>query len=87
MPSQNTLIWVGAAAFVVVAAGAGAVVWTHAELLEPNPADIPVVASAPVEPKPPILRLPRLPFTAAGKRSGARRQAPTDRALSRLSTS
>ncbi len=50
MPSRNTLIWVGAAAgLAVVAAGAGAVVWTYPDLLEPNPADIPLVASAPVE--------------------------------------
>src|SRR6202021_918264 len=54
MASRNTLIWVGAAALVVVAAGAGAVVWTYPELLEPNPADL-VVASAPVESKSPIV--------------------------------
>ena len=46
MPSRNTLIWVGAAALAVVAAGAGAVVWTHPDFLEPNPADL-VVARAP----------------------------------------
>jgi nucleoid-associated protein YgaU len=51
MPSRNTLIWVGAAALAVVAAGAGAVVWTHPDFLEQNPADIPFVASAPAEPK------------------------------------
>ncbi len=55
MPSRNTLIWVGAAALAVVAAGAGAVVWTYPELLERNPADIPVVARAPTESKPPIV--------------------------------
>jgi hypothetical protein len=33
MASRNTLIWVGAAALVVVAAGAGAVVWTYPGLL------------------------------------------------------
>jgi nucleoid-associated protein YgaU len=54
MASRNTLIWVGTAALVVVAAGAGAVVWTHPELLEPNPADL-VVARAPVESKSPIV--------------------------------
>ncbi len=48
MPSRNTLIWAGAAALVVVAAGAGAVVWTHPDFLEPNPADF-AVARAPVE--------------------------------------
>lgn len=49
MPSRNTLIWIGATALAVVAAGAGAVVWTYPGLLEPNPADIPLVASAPAE--------------------------------------
>jgi nucleoid-associated protein YgaU len=58
MPSRNTLIWVGAAALAVVAAGAGAVVWTYPELLEPNPADIPIVAKAPAESKPPIIPPP-----------------------------
>ena len=55
MPSRNTLIWIGAAALAVVAAGAGAVVWTHPDFLEQNPADIPVVARAPIESKPPIV--------------------------------
>jgi nucleoid-associated protein YgaU len=54
MASRNTLIWVGAAALAVVAAGAGAVVWTYPELFEPNPADIPLVARAPAESKPSI---------------------------------
>jgi nucleoid-associated protein YgaU len=54
MPSRNTLIWVGAAALAVVAAGAGAVVWTHPDFLEPNPADL-AVARPPAESKPPIL--------------------------------
>jgi hypothetical protein len=54
MASRNTLIWVGAAALVVVAAGAGAVVWTYPELLESNPADL-VVARGPVESKSPIV--------------------------------
>ena len=54
MLSQRTVIWVGAAASVVVAAGAGAMVWTHPELLRLSPAAAPpVVASAPAEPKPP----------------------------------
>ena len=53
MLSQRTVIWVGAAASAVVAAGAGAVVWTHPELLRLSPAAAPpVVASAPAEPKP-----------------------------------
>ena len=55
MPSQSTLVWVGAAALAVVIAGAGAVVWTHPDLLEQNPADIPLVARAPAESKPPIV--------------------------------
>src|ERR1700722_691283 len=54
MPSQRTLVWVGAAALAVVAAGAGAVVWTHPDFLEPNPADL-AVARAPGESKPPIV--------------------------------
>jgi len=54
MPSQRTLVWVGAAALAVVIAGAGAVVWTHPDFLEQNPADIPLVARAPAESKPPI---------------------------------
>jgi nucleoid-associated protein YgaU len=52
---------------VVVAAGAGAVVWTHPELLEPNPADL-VVARAPVESKSPIVppaAVPAAPPTTA----------------------
>jgi nucleoid-associated protein YgaU len=54
MPSQTTLVWAGAAALaVVVAAGAGAVVWTHPGFLRPSPAAAPpVVASAPAEPQP-----------------------------------
>ncbi len=54
MASRNTLIWVGAAALAVVAAGAGAVVWSYPDLLEQNPADL-AVAKAPVESKPPIV--------------------------------
>ena len=76
MPSQHTLIWVGAAALAVVVAGAGAVVWTHPDFLEPNPADIPLVASAPAESSlRAFLRLRPLPRSAAGgKRSSVRRQ-------------
>jgi nucleoid-associated protein YgaU len=58
MPSRNMLIWIGAAAFVVVAAGAGAVVWTHPDFLEQNPADIPLAANAPAEPKTPTVPAP-----------------------------
>jgi nucleoid-associated protein YgaU len=55
MPSQRTLVCVGAAALAVVIVGAGAVAWIRAERLEPNPADIPIVARAPAESKPPIV--------------------------------
>jgi nucleoid-associated protein YgaU len=58
MPSRDMLIWIGAAAFVVVAAGAGAVVWTHPDFLEQNPADIPLAANAPAEPKTPTVPAP-----------------------------
>jgi nucleoid-associated protein YgaU len=54
MPSQRTLICVGAAALAVVIAGAGALAWIHSEGLEPNPADL-AIARAPVEPKPPVV--------------------------------
>jgi nucleoid-associated protein YgaU len=55
MASRNTLIWVGAAALAIVAAGAGAVVWTHPDFLEQNPADLLVGVTAPIESKPPIV--------------------------------
>jgi nucleoid-associated protein YgaU len=48
MPSQNTLIWVAAAGSAVVAAGAGAFVWTHPGFPWQPPA-APVVATAPAE--------------------------------------
>jgi nucleoid-associated protein YgaU len=64
MPSQRTLVCVGAAALAVVIVGAGAVAWIRAERLEPNPADIPIVASAPAESKPPIVpAAPPVPAT------------------------
>jgi nucleoid-associated protein YgaU len=63
MPSRNTLIWIGAAALAVVAAGAGAVVWTHPDFLEQNPADL-AVAHAPAEPKAPSA-LPAAPPASA----------------------
>ena len=50
MPSQRTMVCAGAGALAVLIAGAGAVVWIRAEVLEPNPADIPVLATAPAEP-------------------------------------
>jgi nucleoid-associated protein YgaU len=77
MPSRNTLIWIGAAAFAVVAAGAGAVVWTHPDFLEQNPADIPIVAHAPVESKPPIV--PPTPAPAP-ETPPASAPAPADKA-------
>jgi nucleoid-associated protein YgaU len=52
MPSQRTLVCIGAAALAVVIVGAGAVAWIRAERLEPNPADL-AIANAPVESKPP----------------------------------
>ena len=58
MPSQNTLVWVGAAASAAVVAGASALYWTHPGFLWRNLAEAPVVASAPVEPKPPTVPPP-----------------------------
>jgi nucleoid-associated protein YgaU len=54
MPSQRTLVCVGAAALAVVIVGAGAVAWIRAERLEANPADL-AIANAPVESKPPVV--------------------------------
>ncbi len=72
MPSRNTLIWVGAAALAVVAAGAGAVVWTHPDFLEPNPADL-AVARAPAESQASSVPPPPVPATPpAASRSGSR---------------
>ena len=76
MPSQRTLVWVGAGALAVVAAGAGAVVWTHPDFLEPNPADL-AVARAPVESKPPIVP-PAAPAVPAAPPASA--PAPVDKA-------
>ena len=76
MPSQRTLVWVGAGALAVVAAGAGAVVWTHPDFLEPNPADL-AVARAPVESKPPIVP-PAAPAVPAVSPASA--PAPVDKA-------
>ena len=84
MLSQRTVIWVGAAASAVVAAGAGAVVWTHPELLRLSPAAAPpVVASAPAEPKP--ASAPKAPpaveaaAPAGDKSSGSRQGAEPGR--------
>jgi nucleoid-associated protein YgaU len=76
MPSRNTLIWVGAAALAVVAAGAGAVVWTYPDFLEQNPADIPVATNTQVEPKAPSA-LPAAPAVPSSPPAGA--PAPADK--------
>jgi nucleoid-associated protein YgaU len=80
MPSQRTLVWVGAAALAVVIAGAGAVVWTHPDFLEQNPADIPLVARAPAESKPPIAPgappVPATPPAASAPASGDKTSTP-----------
>ena len=64
MPSQRTLVWVGAAALAVVAAGAGGGGWTHPDFLEPNPADL-AIARAPVESKPAARAVPAAPPASA----------------------
>ena len=79
MPSRNTLIWVGAAASVVVAAGAGAVVWTHPEFLWRNPTP-PVAASAPAEP-------PTAPLAALTPPPAASAAAPADKSPTQAATS
>jgi nucleoid-associated protein YgaU len=71
------MVCVGAGALAVVIAGAGAVVWIRAEQLEPNPADIPVVASAPAEPKPPTAA-PAQP-AAQAPQAAASASAPSDK--------
>ena len=78
MPSQRTVVCVGAAVLAVVIAGAGAAVWIHAE--EPNPADIPVVARAPAESKPPIVPaappVPATPLAPSVPASGDKTSTP-----------
>src|SRR5271170_7035183 len=78
MPSQRTVVCVGAAVLAVVIAGAGAAVWIHAE--EPNPADIPVVASVPAEPKAPTAApappVPATPPAASVPASGDKTSTP-----------
>jgi nucleoid-associated protein YgaU len=76
MPSRNTLIWAGAAALAVVAAGAGAVVWTHPDFLEPNPADL-AIARPPAEPKPAPVVPPAPPAAPAATPPSA--PAPADK--------
>ena len=68
MASRNTLIGIGAAALAVVAAGAGAMVWTHPDFLERNPADLLVGTTAPESKPPPIVppaAVPAAPPTTA----------------------
>jgi nucleoid-associated protein YgaU len=79
MPSRNTLIWVGAAASAVVAAGAGAVVWTHPEFLWRNPTP-PVAASAPAEP-------PTAPLAAQSPPPAENAAAPADKSPTQAATS
>jgi hypothetical protein len=79
MPSRNTLIWVGAAASAAVAAGAGAVVWTHPELLWRNPTT-PVAASAPAEP-------PTAPLAAQSPPRAENAAAPADNSPTQAATS
>jgi nucleoid-associated protein YgaU len=80
MPSQRTLVSVGAGALAVVIAGAGAVVWTHPDFLEQNPADIPLVARAPAESKPPAApaqpAVPATPPAASVPASGDKTPTP-----------
>ena len=77
MPSQRTLVWVGAAALAIVVAAAGVVVWTHPDFLEQNPADIPLVARAPAESKPPVAPpVPAAPPAASVPASGDKTSKP-----------
>src|SRR5580693_1191884 len=80
MPSQNTLIWVGAAASAVVAAGAGAFAWTHPGFPWRG-ATAPVAASAPAEPKTQIVpsAVPPPPAASAAAPGG---KAPNEAAAS-----
>ena len=80
MPSQNTLIWVGAAASAVVAAGAAAFVWTHPGFPWRSAAP-PVAASAPAEPKTQIVpsAVPAPPAASAAAPGG---KAPNEAAAS-----
>ena len=56
MPSQTTLIWAGAAgaAFVVVGAATGALVWTHPDFVWPGRGGAPVEVRAPEPAAPPV---------------------------------
>jgi nucleoid-associated protein YgaU len=78
MPSQNTLVWVGAAASAAVVAGASALYWTHPGFLWGNLADTPVAAGAPAELKPPATPPP--PPAAQAAPPAATAPAPADKA-------
>jgi len=52
MPSQNTLVWAGAAASAIVIAGASALYWSHPDFLWWNAAGARIVGEVPAEPKP-----------------------------------
>jgi nucleoid-associated protein YgaU len=77
MPSQNTLVWVGAAASAIVVAGASALYWTHPGFLWWNAAGAPVVADAPSAHKPPPVPPPQTIAPAAPAPAGA--EAPADK--------
>ena len=78
MPSQNTLVWIGAAASAAVVAGASALYWTHPGFLWRNLAEAPVVASAPSESKPPTVPPPPPAVPAAPPTASA--PPPADKA-------
>jgi nucleoid-associated protein YgaU len=80
MPSQNTLIWVGAAASAVVAAGAGAFAWTHPGFPWRSAVE-PVAASAPAEPKTKIVPSV-VPAPAAASAAAPGGKAPNEAAAS-----
>src|SRR3984957_6460972 len=80
MPSQNTLIWVGAAASAVVAAGAGAFAWTHPGFPWRSAVE-PVAASAPAEPKTQIVPSV-VPAPAAASAAAPGGKAPNETAAS-----
>jgi nucleoid-associated protein YgaU len=80
MPSQNTLVWAGAAASAIVVAGASALYWTHPGFLWWNAA-APVVASAPAELKPRSAPAePKPPAAPAAKAAAPAAPAPADKA-------
>jgi nucleoid-associated protein YgaU len=53
MPSQNTLVWAGAAAAAIVIAGASALYWSHPDFLWWNAAGARIVGYVPAEPQSP----------------------------------